>query len=81
LATVITGKQIRAARALLGMSQVELGRAAGLSETGVVGIETGRVDPKASTLGNLIRVLEGKGIEFLGSDGVRLRPKPMEADK
>ena len=78
---MVTGKQIRAARALLSMSQVELGRAAGLSETGVVGIETGRVDPKASTLANLLRVLEERGIEFLGDVGVKLKPKPMEADK
>jgi DNA-binding XRE family transcriptional regulator len=76
---MVTGKQIRAARALLGMSQVELGRAAGLSETGVVNIETGRADPKVSTLANIIRVLEGRGIEFLGDDGVKLR-KGAEPD-
>jgi predicted transcriptional regulator len=64
--------QIRAARALLGMSQVDLANRAGISATALVNIETGASDPKTSTLAAIIAALEAAGVEFINGDGVRL---------
>ena len=47
---MITREQIRAARGLLGWTQAELAKAAGLSEVAVKNLERGRTDPRASTL-------------------------------
>jgi predicted transcriptional regulator len=67
--------QIRAARALLGLSQVELAKMAGISPTALVNIETGASDPKTSTLTAIIGALESAGAAFTNGDepGVKLR--------
>ncbi|WP_144295109.1 helix-turn-helix domain-containing protein [Rhodoligotrophos appendicifer] len=59
---MIQAIQIRSARTLLGLSQAELATAAGISETGLSNIERGRVDPKCSTLCNIIIALEQSGV-------------------
>ncbi|PJO47212.1 helix-turn-helix domain-containing protein [Brucella pituitosa] len=77
---MITPEQIRGARAMLGMTQAELAKLAGLSTTGLNNIERGSADPKASTLTAIQAALEQKGIIFLsagdtrdGGPGVRIR--------
>jgi predicted transcriptional regulator len=72
---MVTAAQIRAARGLLGLSQVWLAKLAGISPTALVNIETGTSDPKASTLAAIIAALEKEGAEFTNGDqpGVRLR--------
>ncbi|ATN34104.1 transcriptional regulator [Rhizobium sp. ACO-34A] len=77
---MITPEQIRGARAMLGMTQADLAKAAGLSTTGLNNIERGTADPKASTLRAVQAALEEAGILFLsegalidGGTGVRLR--------
>ncbi|AMB46890.1 helix-turn-helix transcriptional regulator [Methylobacterium sp. AMS5] len=72
---MLTSAHIRAARALLDITQAELAERAGISKTGLANIERGASDPKASTLRALEQVLSGAGIEFLDDDGpgVRLR--------
>jgi DNA-binding XRE family transcriptional regulator len=72
---VIKPSQIRGARAMLGMTQTELAKLAGLSKTGLLNIENGASDPKASTLTAIQTALERAGIEFLegARPGVRLR--------
>jgi len=77
---MITPEQIRGARAMLGMTQAELAKLAGLSTTGLNNIERGSADPKASTLSAIQLALEGRGIVFLadgdnrdGGPGVRLK--------
>jgi DNA-binding XRE family transcriptional regulator len=72
---MVTPAQIRAARALLGLSQVWLAKLAGISPTAIVNIETGASDPKASTLAAIIKALEAEGAEFTNGNqpGVRLR--------
>ncbi|MCR5943601.1 MULTISPECIES: helix-turn-helix transcriptional regulator [unclassified Brucella] len=77
---MITPEQIRGARAMLGMTQAELAKLAGLSTTGLNNIERGSADPKASTLSAIQAALEGRGIVFLangdnrdGGPGVRLK--------
>ena len=61
---------------MLGLSQTALAEMAGLSKTGVVNIEAGRADAKASTLRRLREALEAAGATFIpengGGAGVRL---------
>ncbi|MGB3348304.1 MAG: helix-turn-helix transcriptional regulator [Brucella anthropi] len=77
---MITPEQIRGARAMLGMTQADLAKSAGLSTTGLNNIERGSADPKASTLASIQAALEQQGIVFLatgdsrdGGPGVRLK--------
>lgn len=75
---MITGSQIRAARALLGWSQQDLADKAVLSETAVLKLETERADTRTSTIIKVRKALEDAGIEFIdrqdGAAGVLLRP-------
>lgn len=77
---MITSRQIRAARALLGWSQQELADKAIVSLNALVRLENARVDPRASTVNAIETTLRKAGIEFLGTDqrgeGVRLRFSP-----
>ena len=68
---MITGAQIRAARALAGWKQSELAAAAGISEISVKNIERGAVDPRASTLGSIERAFEARCIIFAEGGVVR----------
>jgi DNA-binding XRE family transcriptional regulator len=74
---MITPHQIRAARALLDLTQADLAERASLSKTGLNNIERGTSDPKASTLAAIQSALETAGVEFIpengGGPGVRLR--------
>jgi len=62
---------------MLGMTQAELAKLAGLSTTGLNNIEKGGADPKASTLKAIRAALESAGVEFIaengGGAGVRLK--------
>ncbi|MEW9808720.1 helix-turn-helix domain-containing protein [Mesorhizobium marinum] len=73
---MLTPEQIRGARAMLGLTQAELAKLAGLSTTGLNNIEKGSADPKASTLRAIQSALESAGIQFIaengGGPGVRL---------
>ena len=62
---MISGKQVRAARALLGMEVAGLARLAGVSPTTVTRFENGLTRPLKSTLTVLKHALEREGIEFL----------------
>jgi transcriptional regulator with XRE-family HTH domain len=71
---MITGSQIRAARALLGWSQQDLADKSLLSETAILKLETQRADSRTSTLMKVRKSLEAAGIEFInrpdGATGV-----------
>jgi len=72
---MITPRQVRAARALLGWSQQDLADKAIISLNAVTRLERGQVDPRVSTLEALERVLTRAGIEFLldsSGEGVKL---------
>lgn len=79
---MITPAQIRAARALLGITQAQLATGAGISTTGLVNIERGTADPKVSTLGAVQAALEREGATFISSNsegpGVRLTASSRE---
>ncbi|CAJ0854464.1 hypothetical protein AMST5_00743 [freshwater sediment metagenome] len=67
---------------MLGLTQSELAKLAGISTTGLNNIESGAADPKASTLSAIRAALEAAGVEFIPPNGsgagVRLRKEPLE---
>lgn len=68
---MITARQIRAARALLGWRQVDLSQASGIAAVTIKEMERGVTDPRSSTVAKLEQALGGAGVEFV-SNGVRL---------
>lgn len=76
---MITIKQIRAARALLGWEQQELADQAGVSLTSLSRVErNAQHDARISTLEKIRKALVAAGIEFInksdGATGVLIRP-------
>lgn len=73
---MITARQIRTARALLGWSQQQLADKAIVSLNAVTRIERGKVDSRLSTLKAIEKALIKAGIEFIPAgekgEGVRL---------
>lgn len=75
---MIVGRQIRAARALLDMSQDELAEAAGLTPQAIRKIEGGDVQPREGTIADITRVFNDRGLEFTDNSGVRLKPTGVD---
>lgn len=74
-----TGRQIRAARGLLGWSAGTLGERIGLSHTTIKNIETGaNKRPLLETIDKIVFVFNQAGIEFTDREGVCCRPKDIE---
>ena len=77
MVAMITARQIRAARALLGWSQQQLADAAIVSLNALARLEKGIVDSRVSTVLAIQKALAKAGIEFLSADqkgeGVRLK--------
>ena len=77
---MISSSQIRAARALRGLTAAELAKLAGVSWATVQRFEAEEGIPRSrgNTLDRVKTALESAGIEFIGdpvfSPGVRLRP-------
>jgi len=75
----ITGRHIRAARALLGWAQGELSKRSRVARGTVRRMESfdGPVSARTETLGRIVAVLEKAGVEFLNEErpGVRLKKK------
>ena len=76
---MILPKQIKAARALLGLNQDELARAAGIGSATLKRVEaTDEIRGAAGTIWKIEQALEKAGIEFISAEGgkgqgVRLR--------
>ena len=76
---LLTGEQIRAARAMLRWEQKDLAKASGVSEPTIVRLERmiGLVSAQISTVQSIKSALETAGIEFIpengGGPGLRLR--------
>jgi transcriptional regulator with XRE-family HTH domain len=75
---MITGRQIRAARGLLGWDAVELATKAGLTRETVSKIENDSVQAREDTLARILRAFDQNGIEFTDNSGVRLKPQNVE---
>lgn len=73
----VTAAQTRAARGLLGMTQVQLVIESGVSLSTIAHFETGQRQATPNNLQALRRALETAGVEFLedngGGAGVRLK--------
>jgi predicted transcriptional regulator len=68
---VLTPAQIRAARALIGWKQVDLAKAAGISEITLKNIERGVVDPRVSTIDAIQKAFDAAGVIFLQPGDIR----------
>lgn len=83
--TLLTGDLIRAARGLLGVSQTELAKAAGLTQKALGEFELGKRQITAKANGKLRDHFEGQGIQFIAAnledsqlDGTGVRWKPSQ---
>jgi len=80
---LVSGRQVKAARALLGWSQADLARASGVSVATIVQLEgaPGNDSIHSKTAGKLRHAIELAGIDFIeerGGRGVRLRGRAPE---
>ena len=82
---MITGRQLRAARVLLGWEQIELAKRARIAIGTIRRMESfsGEIGSRTSTLSQVLAALEKAGIQFLndGSPGVRLHPVALTPHK
>jgi transcriptional regulator with XRE-family HTH domain len=76
---LITIRQVKAARALLGWSQADLANRSGVSEPTIARLESaeGELGGREGTGDKIRRAIESAGVEFIdengGGPGVRLR--------
>jgi predicted transcriptional regulator len=74
---MITAAQCRAARGLVGWSQQDLAREAGVGTVAIHQLESATSQPRRATLDVIKRAFEKAGVEFIdengGGAGVRLR--------
>jgi transcriptional regulator with XRE-family HTH domain len=70
---MISVRQMRAARALIGWKQSDIASASGLSLTAFNAIETEAASPRASTVAKIQQAYEESGVEFLPGDGLRMK--------
>ena len=73
---MLTGPQIRAARALVGLSQVQVAERAGVASLTIKRIEgqDGPLRGSYQTVERIRAALEAAGVEFI-EGGVRVRPE------
>ncbi len=77
---LVTPRQIRAARGLIGWSQTDLATAARLSRSTVIAFEKGGGNPSRDLTLRLRTVLEERQVEFLPQEGVRFREPTTSYD-
>lgn len=75
---MITITQIKAARALLGWTQSDLAKAAGLSLPAINNIERSLVSPRKETLCAIETALFNGGVSFIDQSGVQLQPPQLD---
>jgi transcriptional regulator with XRE-family HTH domain len=69
----ISGKQIAAARDLLGITQAELAEQLGVERKVIARFEAGLAEPHRRNLEKICAELERRGIEFTNGDGIGVR--------
>jgi transcriptional regulator with XRE-family HTH domain len=77
---VITSRQIRAARGLIGWTQADLAETAGISRSTIAAIEKDAGNPTVDIINRIRTVLENSQVEFLAQDGVRIRHPMISQD-
>lgn len=78
---MITGAQVRAARALLNWSLADLADKSGIGQQAISKFENGETQPMSKTVQKLQKVLEDAGIEFLATGGIQPRQDIIRAYK
>jgi transcriptional regulator with XRE-family HTH domain len=84
---LVTTRQIKAARALLGWSQADLAKRSGVSEPTIARLEAaeGQLGGREETIEKIRIAIEVAGIEFIkdngGGPGVRLRKRQPSPKK
>jgi transcriptional regulator with XRE-family HTH domain len=74
---MITGEQVKAARKLLGWSQMTLSLEADVEQSTITKFERGETRAEGRTVSAIQRALEAAGVEFTdGEPGVKLKAKP-----
>lgn len=74
---VLSAKQIKAARALLGWGQRDLARISGISLAAIAQIESEKGNPRDTTLQTLHQTFTKYSVEFSDEPGVRIRREPF----
>jgi transcriptional regulator with XRE-family HTH domain len=69
----LAGKQVAAARELLGLSQTDLATMAGIARPSISKFEAGRGELRLATLTKIQAELERRGIEFINGRGMGVR--------
>jgi len=82
---MISNRQVKAARALLGWSHADLASKSGVSQSTIASFESS--DGRADRTDKIVGTLEAAGIEFIPEDGdgagVRLKkakPEPIDGE-
>lgn len=65
---MVDGRQIRAARAMLGWSREDLLKTSGISMSALLRMEGALADSRGSTLNKVAKALTQAGIEFVTRD-------------
>ena len=65
-----SGRQVAAARELLGLSQIALARLVGVARRTITRFENGEAEIKPATLSQIQAELEKRGIEFTNGTGI-----------
>jgi transcriptional regulator with XRE-family HTH domain len=74
---MLTPRQIRAARGLLGWEAIELGKQTDLSRETIANIESGRTQAREGSLERIAQAFDDAGVEFIPNEGVRLKPTAL----
>ena len=69
----LSGKQVTAARDLLGITQAELASAVGIERKTIARFEAGIAAPYPANLQKIQAELERRGIEFTNGSGIGVR--------
>lgn len=69
----ISGRQVTAARDLLGITQAELAEAAGVAQVTIARFEASMATPYSRNLDKIQAELERRGIEFTNGGGIGVR--------
>jgi transcriptional regulator with XRE-family HTH domain len=75
---MLTIRQIRAARALLGWEATEVSERSGVHRHTIANIEAGRTQPHAGSVEAIARAFIDAGVEFTPNEGVRIKPSHIE---
>jgi len=84
---LVSIRQVKAARALLGWSQSDLARHSSISEPTIARLESvdGEIAGRVNTVEKIAAAFEKAGVEFIeengGGPGVRLRKRQRQREK